>query len=155
MEEYAYNAIVVFCYLVRGGQVLLIRRGKPPVKGDFTIVGGKKEKGEDLAAACKREVLEETGLTVNNLTLRGLITNNSADFNFEVLTVYFYSDDFSGEVQASDEGELEWCDIEESYSKDHISEFYQKISPFVFDHPGTFFGTITTEGSQISCIELY
>ena len=45
-------------------QVLLIKRGKSPSKGMWTVPGGKLELGESLQEAAEREVFEETGLTV-------------------------------------------------------------------------------------------
>jgi ADP-ribose pyrophosphatase YjhB (NUDIX family) len=47
-----------------GRQVLLIQRGAPPARGLWTVPGGKVELGETLAAACARELYEETGLLV-------------------------------------------------------------------------------------------
>ena len=46
------------------GQVLLIQRGREPNKGLWSLPGGLVDVGETLAAAVVREVLEETGLTV-------------------------------------------------------------------------------------------
>jgi len=46
------------------GRVLLIRRGRAPKKGSWTVPGGKVELGESLHAACIREFCEETGLRV-------------------------------------------------------------------------------------------
>jgi 8-oxo-dGTP diphosphatase len=46
-------------------QVLLIRRGRPPNEGTWTLPGGHVEAGESWAAAVAREVLEETGLVVD------------------------------------------------------------------------------------------
>ncbi|MCE9571688.1 MAG: NUDIX hydrolase [Deltaproteobacteria bacterium] len=46
------------------GRVLLIKRGRPPAVGMWSLPGGKVEGGETLAAAVAREVLEETGVTV-------------------------------------------------------------------------------------------
>ena len=45
-------------------QVLLVRRGKPPRVGHWCLPGGAQELGETVAAAARREVLEETGLDV-------------------------------------------------------------------------------------------
>jgi mutator protein MutT len=45
-------------------RVLLIRRGNAPLKGDWSLPGGVVEVGETLSEALRREVLEETGLTV-------------------------------------------------------------------------------------------
>ncbi len=46
----------------RGDDVLMIRRGKPPRKGDWAIPGGRQELGETVAEGARREVEEETGV---------------------------------------------------------------------------------------------
>ena len=48
----------------RQGRFLLIRRGREPDKGRWSIPGGKVEPGESDVEATAREVLEETGLVV-------------------------------------------------------------------------------------------
>ena len=50
--------------VIRGGRVVLIRRGNEPRKGEWSIPGGKLELGETLAEGVRREVREETGLDV-------------------------------------------------------------------------------------------
>jgi len=45
-------------------RLLVIRRGTPPASGQWSIPGGRCEAGEPPAAACVREVTEETGLHV-------------------------------------------------------------------------------------------
>lgn len=47
-----------------GEHVLLIRRGKPPRMGEWSIPGGAQHIGETVAEAIRREVMEETGLAV-------------------------------------------------------------------------------------------
>jgi 8-oxo-dGTP diphosphatase len=47
-----------------GERVLLIRRGKPPRVGHWSLPGGAQKLGETVAEAARREVLEETGLKV-------------------------------------------------------------------------------------------
>ena len=47
------------------GKVLLVKRRHPPLEGEWSLPGGAVETGETLAAACAREVREETGLLVD------------------------------------------------------------------------------------------
>ena len=46
------------------GRLLLIRRGREPGRGLWSLPGGRCEPGEDAAAAAVRETYEETGLEV-------------------------------------------------------------------------------------------
>jgi 8-oxo-dGTP diphosphatase len=50
--------------VVHEGRVLLIRRGKEPLRGRWVVPGGTVERGETLHEALVREVREETALTV-------------------------------------------------------------------------------------------
>ncbi len=50
--------------IFRRGSVLLVERGKEPLKGYWSLPGGLVETGERLEAAVEREVAEETGLIV-------------------------------------------------------------------------------------------
>ncbi len=53
-------AVGTVCF--RGDDVLLIRRGTPPIAGDWSIPGGRIEFGERAEAAALRELKEETGV---------------------------------------------------------------------------------------------
>jgi ADP-ribose pyrophosphatase YjhB (NUDIX family) len=48
----------------REGEILLVRRAKPPRQGEWGIPGGAQELGETIFETAIREVFEETGLTV-------------------------------------------------------------------------------------------
>jgi ADP-ribose pyrophosphatase YjhB (NUDIX family) len=50
--------------IVDDGQVLLVRRGQPPLAGEWSIPGGLLEVGETLEEGLRREMREETGLEV-------------------------------------------------------------------------------------------
>ena len=47
---------------LRGGEVLLIRRGRPPRQGEWSLPGGRIEPGERAVDAALRELREETGV---------------------------------------------------------------------------------------------
>lgn len=50
--------------VIHEGRVLLVRRGKDPLRGRWVVPGGAVEAGETLEQAVVREVREETGVTV-------------------------------------------------------------------------------------------
>jgi 8-oxo-dGTP diphosphatase len=64
-REYPQAPIAgVGAVILDGGRVLLVRRGREPLKGEWSIPGGAVELGESLEAAVLREVFEETGIEV-------------------------------------------------------------------------------------------
>ena len=50
-------------------EILLVERGKEPLKGFWSLPGGLLEVGESLVSAVRREVAEETGLNVEPLSV--------------------------------------------------------------------------------------
>jgi 8-oxo-dGTP diphosphatase len=56
--------VAVGAVIFDGRRVLLVQRGQEPLRGAWSLPGGAVEIGETLDAALAREVLEETGLSV-------------------------------------------------------------------------------------------
>ena len=66
MKPYPDRPVIgVGAVVLDGDRVLLIKRGHAPLKGQWSLPGGSVEVGETLEQAIAREVLEETGLTVD------------------------------------------------------------------------------------------
>ena len=63
--------LAVSAAIFRDGRVLIVRRGRPPAHGLYTLPGGGVECGETLEEAVIREVREETGLEIAPLALIG------------------------------------------------------------------------------------
>jgi len=102
------------CYLERDGQYLMLHRVKKEndVNRDKWIgVGGRFEAGESPDECLRREVLEETGLTLDSWRFRGVVTFFTEGWDTEYMHL-FTSGDFHGELTDCDEGVLEWVDIE-------------------------------------------
>jgi 8-oxo-dGTP diphosphatase len=69
-REYPEHPLVgVGGVVIQDGRALLIRRGAPPLMGQWSIPGGMLELAETLAEGVKRELAEETGLDVQVVEL--------------------------------------------------------------------------------------
>ncbi len=85
----------------RGDEVLLVKRGKEPQIGEWSLPGGRQQPGETVRDAAIREVMEETGLTVTPATLIDVVDSitYSKDRNIQ----YHYTlVDFCAEWRAGD-----------------------------------------------------
>ena len=99
------------CYIEKDGAYLMIHRIKKKNdenKDKWIGIGGKLEAGESPFDCARREVFEETGLTLTALRYRGIITFVSDIYGTEYMHL-FSSDAFTGEIKSDcDEGNLEW-----------------------------------------------
>jgi 8-oxo-dGTP diphosphatase len=77
--------VAVGAVAVRDGALLLVRRGRGPAAGEWSVPGGHVESGETLAAAVVREVLEETGLEAVVDGFLGWVERIGADHHFVIL----------------------------------------------------------------------
>jgi len=120
-REYPETPLVgVGAIIVEKNRVVLVKRGHPPLAGEWSIPGGVLEVGETLRQAALREALEETGLTVEPADLLGVYDRILRDADERTLYHYvlidFLCHRVSGELQASgDADEARW------FSQDEIA----------------------------------
>ncbi|WP_315728400.1 MULTISPECIES: NUDIX hydrolase [unclassified Bradyrhizobium] len=63
--------LAVSAAIFRANKLLLVRRARAPAKGGYTLPGGRVEFGEPLHVALRREVEEETALSIDIVALAG------------------------------------------------------------------------------------
>ena len=118
-NEQGINRERYFCiprtliFLTRGDSVLLLK-GAPTKRiwaNKYNGVGGHVERGEDVLSSAKRELAEETGLSVD-LSLVGTL---QVDVEPQMgICVYLFTGEFlEGEPRPSEEGTLEWLPFDE------------------------------------------
>lgn len=106
------------CHIEKDGKYLMLHRIKKhnDLNQDKWVgIGGKFEDKESPEECNRREVFEETGLTLNSAAYRGIVTFVSDKWETEYMHI-FKTDAFSGEIKECDEGELCWVDIKEIYN---------------------------------------
>ena len=108
------------------GRVLVQHRLAKPTNPwcGLTFPGGHVEAGESITASTVREIREETGLTVSNLRMCGVIewetVGRRADGspaevtdNSKYIVFMFRTSSFTGELKSSAEGRMEWMTLDE------------------------------------------
>ena len=106
--------LTTLCYIEKDDSYLMLHRVKKQEdanRGKWIGVGGKQKQGESPEACMLREVKEETGLTLVEYELRGVISFVSDCWEDEYMYLYTASK-FSGELTECNEGELEWINKE-------------------------------------------
>ena len=113
-RPYVGVGVIVF----RDQEVLLVKRDKEPNKGQWSIPGGKQMIGETTAEAAQRELLEETGVKVDQLLLVDVVDAIIPDVEGKIKYHYTLVD-YMGEWQSGvsrpgdDAQEVRWVHLNE------------------------------------------
>ena len=102
------------CYIERDGCYLMlhrVRKANDENHDKWIGVGGKFEDRESPEDCVRREMLEETGLTLTDGRYCGLITFVSDQWETEYMHL-FHVTGFTGALRECDEGVLEWVPVE-------------------------------------------
>lgn len=116
MHEFPKTGASIIVY--KNKRTLLIKRGKEPYKGHWSLPGGSQELGETLEDCAKRELAEETQLKANQIefavTRDRINRDGDGNIRFHFVLTTFITTDFSGEPLASDDAEdIGWFTLEE------------------------------------------
>ena len=113
-REYPATPFVgVGAVIVHDNRVLLIRRGQPPLLGEWSLPGGVLECGETLRQATIREAREETGLAVEVGEMLGvyerIIPSDDGRVRYHYVLIDYLCRPAGGELMAgTDAAEVEW-----------------------------------------------
>jgi 8-oxo-dGTP diphosphatase len=105
--------VAVGAVVVDHDRLLLIRRGRGPAAGSWSVPGGRVEAGETLAEAVTRELREETGLEGMCGPLLGYVERFDDETQFVILDfeVTLVGDDQP--VAGDDAAEAAWVELHE------------------------------------------
>lgn len=108
--------IGTLCYIKHNGKTLMLHRIKKENdmhEGKWNGLGGKLDPGETPEECIIREVKEESGLTIYNPKLKGILTFPMFDGVDDWMAFLFTATEFEGNLIESPEGHLEWIDNQE------------------------------------------
>lgn len=105
-RDYPERPIVgVAAVVIEDDRVVLVRRGRPPAYGEWSLPGGAVELGETLEKAVVREVKEEIGLEVELVELVGVLDriflDGAGQVQFHYVLLDFLCRKTGGKLKAS------------------------------------------------------
>lgn len=111
------------CFVRNGDDILLMKRAphKRVFPNQFNGVGGHIERDEDPLTGARREILEETGLSVTQIDLRA-VYNIDAGAETGIVLFVFTAESASREVVANSEGTLHWIPQSEITKLDLVED---------------------------------
>ena len=122
--------LTALCMIYDGDKILL--QNKVSGWEGLTFPGGHIEKEESIVQGIKREVLEETGLTIASPKLCG-IKQFQTDDDERYLVIFFKTNKFTGRLTSSKEGEMVWLKRGNLNEKNVAPGFLDTIKVFDSD----------------------
>ena len=137
------------CYIRRGEECLMLYRNKKENdenRDKWIGIGGKFEYGESPFDCARREIKEETGLTIKNPKLCGIKEFHKLKDGKRYIVFLYTANEFSGELKSSDEGEMFWYPLSKlPESENLIDGFGEMLSVFVNENISEVFYERTDE----------
>ncbi|MBA2283156.1 MAG: NUDIX domain-containing protein [Acidimicrobiia bacterium] len=128
-------AVAVGAIVVVADRLLLVRRGRGPAAGEWSVPGGRVEPGETLAEAVVRELAEETGLEGVCGELVGWAERIGPDHHYVILDFRVTILEDREAIAGDDAAEVAWIPLADVAEQ----RLVEGLAEFLHDH-----GVITT-----------
>lgn len=119
--------LTALCMVYKDNKILIQNN----IKGwrGLTFPGGHIEKEESFVQGIKREIFEETGLTIHNPMLCGIKQFQTAE-DQRYIVILFKTNEFEGELKSSEEGEMLWMERSELNENNTARGFLDTLKAF-------------------------
>ena len=141
MSEYTQTILTNMCLVENEETNQIVMQYRSPERyrwSGYACPGGHIEAGESLHDAVVREVLEETGLTIQNPKLVG-IKNWPLDEGGRYLVFCYKATEFTGEIRSTEEGEISWVNKSDLLKLDLAYDLLQSLQMMEDDDLSEFY----------------
>ena len=124
------------CFILNDDDILLMKRAshKRIFPNRYNGVGGHIERDEDPYSGAQREVLEETGLQVDDLRLSAVYNIDAGEASGIILFVFLCHSDRREIVSDTEEGTLHWVSLRDLAQLDLVEDLLM-ILPRILNRP--------------------
>jgi 8-oxo-dGTP diphosphatase len=119
-------ALAVGAIVIHDDSLLMVRRGREPNKGLWSVPGGRVEAGEYLSDALRREVREETGIDIEVGDLLGIL-EWAGDEHFVILDYLAHPLDDATPRASDDAVEARWVPLRDVAKLDCTPRFVETM----------------------------
>lgn len=140
-REYPNRPIAsVAACVFKDDRILLIQRGTPPSKGEWSVPGGAIELGESFKDTAKRELDEECGVEIEIGDIFDIedliIRDKNDDIQYHYIVTYLTANYVSGDIRpGSEELSVRWATKEElmnldmnPITRDYMFKAFEKVN---------------------------